>query len=73
MSADHLNTQVTGAIFKAEHALDDAIREWEEVERVEGELSKCPDVSDTERAIGHRGNARAGTVVVVLKALRGER
>ena len=38
---DRLNGEVTEAILKAERALDEAIRCWEDVEKVETSLTIC--------------------------------
>jgi hypothetical protein len=64
------NAEVTTAILEAEWALDEAIKAWERVEKVEAVLSQEKD--GLERDIAHRGTSRAGLVVEILKTLRGE-
>ena len=67
---DRLNGEVTEAILKAERALDEAIRCWEDVEKVETSLTICVKDED-ERDVAQRGVGTARTIVAVLKALRG--
>lgn len=75
--------RVTLAIVKAEAALDDAIRAWEEVERAEaacakeemdGVLGATGDLDENDLIplyFAQRGVGSAGVVVRMLRAFRG--
>lgn len=77
------NGRVTLAILKAELALDDAIRAWEEVERAEAAvaaeeqasiLRAWGDLDESDflsLSIAHRGGGSARVMLRVLRAFRG--
>ena len=67
---DTLNAEVTAAIVEAEEALATALRAWQRVAILEGELAQAVG-SEVERYFAARGLGSATVRVDVLMALHG--
>jgi len=58
---------VTTAVFRAERALDDAIREYEVLKSAERAVVDSPLTSENDKAISHHGAQHAARVLALLR------
>jgi len=58
---------VTSAVYKAEHALDDAIREYGILERAEQAIVDSPETSEDDKATARHGAANATRILELLR------
>ena len=69
MTRDELNAAVTDAILDAERKLRAAADAWEEVERLETELTKADGGSPTEIRVAEMGVGSASVTACILNSL----